>query len=672
MTGLLDKLPTILVLAVLVGIFLSLRKHSASARANLWVFAWGLILLHFFVQVFETKSGAFAQLFRAIDLGSLEISGIVFVVSLTVAAEDRFRRYLLLVLLAIPTAFHATAIMYGVHLRWALAGALGMVFFGGAACLLVFPPKRTWFHIGTATLLVAEGVWAVREQLHGNALIGIIAILTIAFGLPGILYWQRFKRISPGVITVTLGFLCWGGVFPVASLLGHYYPSLQMNPDLWNVPKYFVAFGMILSLVEDKSHFIEATSAREHAEYTLLQVFARITSDLLKGKEPASLSGEIASAITDAAKFPRAAILLVREDHSILLAGASGFSPAERTTLADQVDQCTAETIRQLCGKAQPLGHRSYLLPDQSRPNQTGRLAAVSPASSAGLVEILIPLVSTRESSLGCILLLAPEEAAASSPELVKIEMLAADLAVTIENRRLHRQLVQSEKLAGLGQLVAGVAHELNNPLTGIIGYTDLLSDEVREEAALKRLSKLGQEARRMKRIVDGLLRFSRQSSSSRPDASLEVALRDIVQLREYYLRTRNIEIDLEIEPFLPQVKVGEDELKQIFLNLLNNAIDAVEDSRKKQVRIRAAREGERVMVRFEDTGPGFKNLNRAFDPFYTTKPVGKGTGLGLSICYGIAKEFGGEIRLANREPRGAIVLLELPAVPLVGSLVPA
>ncbi len=107
--------------------------------------------------------------------------------------------------------------------------------------------------------------------------------------------------------------------------------------------------------------------------------------------------------------------------------------------------------------------------------------------------------------------------------------------------------------------------------------------------------------------------------------------------------------MDVHVEPDLPRISIGEDELKQVLLNILNNAIDAVEESAQRSISISATRQGDRVFIRFDDSGPGFSDLNRAFDPFFTTKPVGKGTGLGLSICYGIIQEAGGEIVLQQQ-----------------------
>src|SRR5262249_11396741 len=184
-------------------------------------------------------------------------------------------------------------------------------------------------------------------------------------------------------------------------------------------------------------------------------------------------------------------------------------------------------------------------------------------------------------------------------------------------------------------------------------------------EKAAKRVHKLGSEARRMKRIVDGLLRFARQNNPAARAADLDGVIRDVVQLREYHLRKLGIALEVDLPPVLPPLGIGEDELKQVLLNLLNNAIDAVEEGARRSVEIHVSRQGNRMAIEMSDSGPGFADVNRAFDPFYTTKPVGKGTGLGLSICYGVVQEAGGEITLANGEPYGARVTVEIPvAVP--------
>ena len=643
MTPLLDKLPTILVLAVLVGIFLSLRKHAPSARIRLWTYAWALIFLHFFIQAFETHTGTLETIIESIDIAALELSGVVFVTSMIQAVEIRSKRLGLLALLGIPVAFHAFAASFNWQSPVMMSAALAMIFFGGATFALLARPHPPRFNIGVAMVLMAAGVWAVHNQLHGSADFAVNAILTLAFGLCGLLFWKRYPRTSPGVIAVSGGFLAWGAVFPLGAAFDHFWPKLQMNPEIWNVPKYFVAFGMVLTLLEDKSRIVEQSSAREHAENLMLQRLSHITSRLLAGKDPAALCKEVAVAVTDASSFSKAALLLATEERSFHLAGANGFSIEETNALEERARLLTIEQLKKLCDSATKLGPNSYRMANPEN-------------------EVLIPLISWRGSYVGCLFLSC--ENSATSPdvsEMVKLEVLASDLAVTIENTRLHHQLVRAEKLAALGQLVAGVAHELNNPLTGIIGYSELLAEEVQGEKIVKRLQKLGHEAHRMKRIVDGLLRFARQNNPAARAADLDAALRDVIQLREYHLRKLGITVESHVDRKLPPIAIGEDELKQVLLNLLNNSMDAVEDSAQRIIQIRASRQQNTVVIQFEDSGPGFADLNRAFDPFFTTKPVGKGTGLGLSICYGIAQECGGEIVLSNKQLYGASVVLELP-----------
>ena len=660
MSSLLDKLPTILVLAVLVGMFVSLRKHSESARIRLWILAWSLIFLHFVVQVFEGGTGNLEALYECIDLVALELSGIVFLTSLTMIVENRKRAAWLFSALAVPAAFHGIAAQFDWHLRWPMAAALAC-FFGAAAAYTIYANRKASpFVVTLVAAFTLTGCWAVYHQIRGSADEGVIAILATAFGVCGVLYWRRFPRATPGVLTVVSGFFAWGSVFPVGSFLAQSHPNLHINPELWNVPKYFVAFGMILTLIEEKTRTIEEASQRQHSENELLQRFSRITSRLLGGTPPASLCNDIARTITETSHFRRAAVFLSGDDGVLTLAGSNGFSAEGEEMMRRRAAKWTAETIRRICTTGARVENNSFRV----RLRTPGESDAGSPLNEFG-GEVLVPMRSSRGVVLGCISLFSPKVAwRMDSSELAKLEMLAADLAVTMENARLHHQLVRSEKLAALGQLVAGVAHELNNPLTGILGYTELLADEVRSDGIQKRLGKLGNEARRMKRIVDGLLRFARQSHPSTRSSNFEATLRDAIQLREYHIRKLNIQVESHVEAELPDLAIGEDELKQVLLNLLNNAMDAVEESAERVISVGAARHGDRIVVSFQDTGPGFTDLNRAFDPFYTTKPVGKGTGLGLSICYGIARECGGDIHLANREPYGAAVSVDLPAAP--------
>jgi two-component system, NtrC family, sensor kinase len=677
-----DKLPTILVLGVLVATFFSLRRHMPSTRMKLWGVAWGLIFLHFFVQVLETRSGISEQLIEAIDLSALELSGLVFLVSLSTFADERVKRWSMLLTLGLPAVVHA----FAANLNWkhpqAMAGVVEFLFASAIAFLLMAGPLRR-LRLTLGVTLLAAMVWSIAAQLRGNYDPGVTSILALAFGVPGFLFWSRYPRLSPGVACVTGGFLAWGAVFPLGLFTDHFLPALKLNPEIWNVPKFIVAFGMILTLVEDKSLTIAETSSRERAENELLDRFARVTSQLLGGSDPVGLSKEIAQAIAEIVSFRRVAIIIARENGSLFMAGTYGFSGEDENLLHQYTAQSSLKILDSMRAVGTPVWSKAFRFafnealfcatdtPDASAASSVpaNGFSNGSSNSWSASEDLLLPLTSRRGSDLGWILLSRPTSPTANLlPQIVRLELFAADLAAQIENTRLQRQLVRSEKLAGIGQLVAGVAHELNNPLTGIIGYSDILQEEVKQDAAQRRLAKLGEEARRMKRIVDSLLRFSRTNpNSDRANCSvLAPALQDALQLREYFVRSRGIHVRLRLSASLPPLAIGDDELKQVLLNILSNAIDAVEDSppAEREIVISAAQDDDRVVVRFDDSGPGFRDLHRAFDVFYTTKPVGKGTGLGLSICYGLLKSCGGEIQISNREPNGASVVLSIPAAP--------
>jgi two-component system NtrC family sensor kinase len=231
--------------------------------------------------------------------------------------------------------------------------------------------------------------------------------------------------------------------------------------------------------------------------------------------------------------------------------------------------------------------------------------------------------------------------------------------------RRTQEQLLHSEKMAAVGQLISGVAHELNNPLTAILGYSQLLTScgQVGPQG-LEYSEKLYKQAQRTHRIVQNLLSFARQHKPERVPVRLNQVLEDTLALRDYDLRMSNIRLHLELAEDLPPTAADPHQLQQVFLNLVNNAVDAIlEKSADGDLWVRTAKQGDKFVVEFADSGPGVKDPSRVFDPFYTTKPVGKGTGLGLSICYGIISEHGGQIRVRNAPPRGACFTIELPAV---------
>ena len=229
----------------------------------------------------------------------------------------------------------------------------------------------------------------------------------------------------------------------------------------------------------------------------------------------------------------------------------------------------------------------------------------------------------------------------------------------------LQSKLMHAEKMAAVGQLVSGVAHEVNNPLTAILGFADLLMENSDvPESARKDLRVILQEAQRTKQIVQNLLSFARQMPPHRKAVQVNSILRRTVQLRAYDFHSHGVTVIERLEQDIPHVIGDSQQLQQVFLNILNNAYDAVrETGRPARIELMTAGMGNVVEVSFKDNGHGITHSDRIFDPFFTTKEVGKGTGLGLSICYGIVREHGGEILCHNNVgDEGATFVVRLPA----------
>jgi signal transduction histidine kinase len=235
----------------------------------------------------------------------------------------------------------------------------------------------------------------------------------------------------------------------------------------------------------------------------------------------------------------------------------------------------------------------------------------------------------------------------------------------SIENlKRLQAQIVQSEKLVSLGQLAAGAAHEINNPLAAILGFSDLLADDPTvPEKARTTASKIRDQARRTKTLVGNLLSFARQVPTERTLLDINTVVNNAVQLRALDLRSGTTRIELQLESVLPGVRGDGNQLMQVFFNIISNALEAMEAAKGGVLTIKTIRDRSNVVILFSDSGPGLKDPHRVFDPFYTTKPVGKGTGLGLSICFGIVQEHGGRVLAYNRQEGGAVFRVELPAL---------
>jgi two-component system NtrC family sensor kinase len=232
------------------------------------------------------------------------------------------------------------------------------------------------------------------------------------------------------------------------------------------------------------------------------------------------------------------------------------------------------------------------------------------------------------------------------------------------ERKRMEEQLMLTDRLASIGELASGIAHELNNPLTSVIGFSQLLLEEDISPNLKEDIGTIYSEAQRASTIVKNLLTFARKHAPMRQLSQINNILEDVLKLRSYEQKVNNIELEKRFAADLPEIMVDYFQMQQVFLNLIVNAESAMLEAhgRGKMV-ITTGRNNHTVKVIFTDNGPGIakENLRRVFDPFFTTKEVGKGTGLGLSICHGIVTGHGGRIYAEGAVNEGATFVVELP-----------
>lgn len=296
-----------------------------------------------------------------------------------------------------------------------------------------------------------------------------------------------------------------------------------------------------------------------------------------------------------------------------------------------------------------------------------------------------VPLI-VKGKAIGMIGLYAPSMLHANKIEQDRMDLLltfASQAAIAIENARLYqdlaekvkelknlqRQLVQTEKLSAIGELVSGVAHELNNPLTSVIGYTQLILENEEDPQKKEYLTKIFEEAKSCSEIIRNLLTFARYHKPQRIFSDVNTGIERALDLKTYQIETDGIQIVQALSPNLPPFLMDSHQMQQVFFNIINNAHQALADrggsSLPPILTVRSQGRGPWIVVSFEDSGPGIppEILPKIFEPFYTTKEVGVGTGLGLSISYGIVKEHGGEIRVETEVGKGSTFSVWLPLV---------
>ncbi len=674
-----------LMLAGVVFIFFYTQKHAVSRQVRLWYLGWVALFIHSVIQVWQsTLPGASATSFglgMAMNFLSLALPPIFFWLAVSLLADYERRGWPLVCLVGVPAALYVILLGFGVSNKLIFLLIVGIVVF--SELLILFSLKhRPGYVAGAVLAVLTGGVGAAYQVLRSHPETAFFLFLSVIFGFSAIQYLRWQPRLSAAVVTTTTGFLLWAAIPPLIYLTSDNPLMALASSSLWNLPAFLVAIGIIVTLLDERRRAVAMVVERQSALNTQMMRFAELTSQLLGGAEVGKFCEHVAAVIAEAAEYSQVLILLADDLGRFQPCGVAGISTTGIRFLKPQLAMYGVRELNLLCEHAPRVGPNSFAASvagelrtrvaatseTQETAEDRGEFEKFLPAADDPS-DKLVPLRAPNTNYLGCIVLRRPRAmrpgAAVLGVEekenLASIELLATDLAIALENSNLQQHLLRSERLAGIGQLVSGVAHELNNPLTAVMGYTEMLRDRAGNEQDRRELDIVQREALRMKNIIQNLLSFARQSKPQHSPVDLATMLDDILKLRAYHLRSHRIVVETVLPETMPVVLADESLIKQVFMNVLKNAEEAVDKLPEKHIKIKVMVENETVQIQFQDRGPGFSNLDRAFDPFFTTKGPTEGTGLGLSICYGIVKEMGGEITAYNLQPNGGCVAIELP-----------
>ncbi len=247
-----NTLPSLIALAILVAVFRAILRQGSSERLQLWLTGWILVLIHFVAQFVSVGQGIWGHLVSAVGLDALELASIAFLISVSPVATNRRRRLLLAAAIGIPAIVYTNAVIWDVSAPSFYYGVIAVAALGAVALVWNLYGDPTAYAIGLSIGCLGLSCAMVAVVARGNPALGVILLLAALNFVVATLYWRQFRRPTAGVLTTVFGFVAWGAVFPVGALLAIFAPSVHVESEAWNIPKYFVAVGMILILLEDQ------------------------------------------------------------------------------------------------------------------------------------------------------------------------------------------------------------------------------------------------------------------------------------------------------------------------------------------------------------------------------------------------------------------------------------
>jgi two-component system, NtrC family, sensor kinase len=669
------QIPTLALLSTLVAVFgaLWLEGHAQPLRVEntgeapagrrrllMWLLGWTFVVVRLALQVNGwTKPG----LGQAVAQVCMQFAPLLFLGSLAPQYFCRKPRILFVAAFGFPVILYCVLLAFdprpGPWVRTVLVVCALTAIWVAARWSGYKYLIPTWLSYLTVAAVGAPAAWLTLRQQY--ATVGSLAHSGMLL-MSAMLFLSAFRRLTAGLVFTVGGMLLWA----LPAFLDPFFPggvdSLPFARAL-NLIKVITAVGMIVLVLEDEIASNEAAQQRDRRARRELERYAGISLAATPFDEESREYDAVCAVVAEVSRFSQVAVFMQTVEGTFRLCGRSGIGGAlegaldalaRRTTQEKLQDAARTNCFTSVAGNLMLVDLTPLMAPgDELGQMNFRRVHGMAVRTRGGQLQGSVLLAGLRQ----------PEQPLATE-DVLPLELLVARVGAGREHTGLLRRVMQSERLAGLGQLAGGVAHELNNPLQAVTGFAQLLA-EGESPAVQHQAEVILAEARRMKQIIESLMRFRHAASSSRTAISVGLLLRDIEKLLHHDLEKARIRLELNIPSQVPRVKADGEQIRQVFLQVMRNAMASLAEAPEgveRRLNVEVANIPRAVEVMFSDSGPGFAEPGRAFDPFFTTRNPGEGVGLGLSICYAIVREHGGEISAVNLHPRGAAVVIELPA----------
>lgn len=653
------QVPTLILLWLLAAVFAVLSMHHRTWRRQLWLAGWLLIAVQMLTSVLGHGTWLSRLVFHACGM----LGPLMFLGSLAAPFFGQKRRISWVGVFAVPAMFYVVSaslspnpgfLLYVLQVLAAAATAL-------VALAWSFRPQLlpSWATIGYAVLV---GMPCLCFAVLGKPQLTVTAAQAGMSIWAAVLVGAVYRRFSTGVMFTAGGLVLWQLVpLPVQFLpLSNGWATLLLRGA--NLASVMAAVGMIVLVLEDQDRDNALSQRRDRRARREMERYAGLSFATAPHENFGQFYQAAMEAIVETSGFTLAAVLLRQVSGRVQLAAVAGVSPGQAASLERIAGSVSDEELLKAwdemqCRRAQSPESCELDLSPWMATEDTEWFESREPLRAVG--------ISTPAGGLQGVLLLGERQQPGEPfvPEdLMPLQLMAARMAAALDSVRMLRRVEQSERLAGVGRLAGGIAHELNNPLTVVMGYAEIMEEVSNDDRTRQYAGVIRRESQRMRQVVEGLARFWRPSPS--PVVKLDVAsmVRSLERETRAECERQGVQVEVTTAAGLPAARTNADRLEQVLRQLVANAMQAAAtDSEDRLIRIEAAQGKDHLRIVVSNSGAGFTEPERLFDPFATLKPQNEGAGLAMSLCYSMIRELGGDMSAYNLQPRGAAVVLELP-----------